>query len=122
MVWRCQRTDLKILRNCSLIGNPMTDEDGKKFIMTPMLIDQIAYRTEKYQMDELVNILGYYNDFNGNESQETYSRFYDMLTSVMNAPGQSNWFFVRNLYMSVQDGAQIVEEMEIMIKQHIWGK
>ena len=100
----------------------MTDEDGKKFIMTPRFIDQIAYRTQKDQVDELMNILGYYDDFNDSESQETYNSFYNMLTFVMNTSGQNDWLSVRNLYLSVQDGAQIVEEMEVIIKQYVWGK
>lgn len=100
----------------------MTDEDAEKFNMTPRFIDQIAYRTQKDPRDELVNILGYYNDFNDSQSQETYNRFYNMLTSVMNTSGQSNWLFVRNLYLSVQGGAQVVEEMEVLIKQYIWSE
>ena len=99
----------------------MTDEDREKFIMTPRFVDQIAYRTQKDQVDELVNILGHHDYFNDNKSQETYSRLYNMLTSVMNESGQSNWLFVRKLYLRLQEGSQIVEEMEVMIKQYIWG-
>lgn len=99
----------------------MTDDDREKFIMTPRFIDQIAYRTQKDQVDELVNILGCRVYFNNSKSQETYSRLYNMLTSVMNESGQRNWLFVTKLYLSLQDGSQIVEEMEVMIKQYIWG-
>lgn len=99
----------------------MTDDDREKFIMTPRFIDQIAYRTQKDQVDELVNILGCRVYFNSSKSQETYSRLYNMLTSVMNESGQRNWLFVTKLYLSLQDGSQIVEKMEVMIKQYIWG-
>ena len=99
----------------------MTDEDREKFIMTPRFIDQVAYRTQKDQVDELVNISGCHDDFDDNESQETYSRLYNTLTSVMNKTGQNNWLFVRKLYLNLQEGSQIVEEMEVMIKQYIWG-
>ena len=99
----------------------MTDDDREKFIMTPRFIDQIAYRTQKDQVDELVNILGCCVYFNNSKSQETYSRLYNMLTSVMNESGQRNWLFVTKLYLSLQDGSQIVEKMEVMIKQYIWG-
>ena len=52
----------------------MTDEDAEKFIMIPRFIDQIAYRTKKYQADELVNILEPYQVINEEviQSEETY--------------------------------------------------
>ena len=62
----------------------------KKFIITPRFIDQIAYHTQKDQVNELANIFGCHNYFNDNESQETYSRLYNMLTSVMNKTVQNN--------------------------------
>ena len=101
----------------------MTDEDAEKFIMIPRFIDQIAYRTEKYQADELVNILGYYQDINEEviKSEETYDRSYNMLMSVMNHFGRSDWLFVKNLYVGIQGGSQIIEEMEVIIKQYNWG-
>ena len=105
------------------IGKPMTDEDAEKFIMIPRFIDQIAYRTEKYQADELVNILGYYQDINEEviKSGETYDILYNMLMSVMNQFGRSDWLFVKNLYGGIQGGSQIIEEMEVIIKQYNWG-
>ena len=102
----------------------MTDEDAEKFIMTPRFIDQIVYRTLKHQVDELVNILRYYDDhisLHSQKSEETYNRLYKMLTSVMNYLDRQDWLFVKNLYVSVQGGSEIIEQMEVIIKEYICG-
>ena len=101
----------------------MTDEDAEKFIMIPRFIDQIAYRTKKYQADELVNILEPYQVINEEviQSDETYDRLYNILMSAMNSFDRSDWLFVKNLYVGIQGGSQIIEEMEVLIKQNNWG-
>lgn len=115
-----------ILEDFTLIVAPMSDDDARKFIVTPRFKDQIAKLTNEDQWKELGLCLSFMirqitiTRIN-NYQTETYDKCYAILTKLMEKSGHNDWLFIKDCYKNVKDSSLIIREIEVMINQYHQG-
>ena len=96
--------------------------------MTPKLKDQIVFRTVgKKRWVSLAKCLKEENRIPAitqirHLHEKGYERCYEMLTMLMQKFGRNDWLFVKKCYDYVEDGMEIIQSMEPIIKKHIRGR